>query len=251
MSNRILEYVQRGLVAALSVVLALVVWTLFQNVLQTPAGNASEQRSEALGTTTTLPEVSTTAPIDQAQTESPTATTTTAAPVAFVAPWTDGRCSEQPPEIGDDETLLRVYFNCGTATEPTGTTFVYRRVPATSRVLTNTFRQLILGPSDNERNRGFGSFFDGSVTIESVSLREGRAIIDFGGLDGIADWFTTQEGVEFFLANLGANAFQFSSVQAVEYRADGNCSDFWELMGGEGCEVISRNQWLASVEPNR
>ncbi len=251
MSNRILEYVQRGLVAALSVVLALVVWTLFRNVLVTPAGNASEQQTEAIATTTTVPEVATTNAADSGESDAPTVSTTTVAPVAFVPPWGDGPCTEQPPEIGEDETLLRVFFNCGTATAPTGTTFVYRRVPATSRVLTNTFRQLIRGPNDGERNRGFGSFFDGTVTIESVSLREGRAIIDFGGLDGIADIFSTQEAVEFFLANLGANAFQFSSVQAVEYRADGNCSDFWELMGGDGCEVMSRNQWLASVEPNR
>ena len=71
------------------------------------------------------------------------------------------------------------------------------------------------------------------------------------GLDSIAGRFTTQDAVQFFVANLGANAFQFSSVQAVEYRFDGNCSDFWELLGGSSCEVTSRAQWLASVEPNR
>jgi hypothetical protein len=250
MSNRILEYVQRGLIAALSVVLALVVWTMFKGVLETPAGNATEGVPEAA--TTIAPEVTTTLTPEQAQTPgaAPSTTTTTVA-VAFVAPWGEGPCSEQPPEIGEDESLLRVYYNCGTGTEPTATTFVYRRVPSTSRVLTNTFRQLVRGPNDGERGRGFGSFFDGNVTIESVSLSEGRAIIDFGGLDAISDWFVTQEAVEFFLANLGANAFQFSSVQAVEYRADGNCSGFWELVGGDRCDVISRNQWLASVEPNR
>ena len=250
MPNRILEYVQRGLIAALSVVLALVVWTMFKGVLETPAGNATERGPQAA--TTLAPEATTTLPLEQGQTNgaTPTTTTTTVA-VTFVAPWGEGACVEPPPEIGLDETLLRVYFNCGTGMEPTATTFVYRRVPSTSRVLTNTFRQLVRGPNDGERNRGFGSFFDGNVTIESVSLSEGRAIIDFGGLDAIADWFVTEEAVEFFLANLGANAFQFSSVQAVEYRADGNCSDFWELIGGDGCAVISRNQWLASVEPNR
>lgn len=251
MPNRILEYVQRGLVAALSVVLALVVWTLFRGVLETPAGNASEQAAELLAATTTVPDVTTTGAPESGQAEGPAASTTTAPPVAFVAPWGEGPCSEPPPEIGEDETLLRVFFNCGTAAEPSGATFVYRRVPATSRVLTNTFRQLIRGPNDGERSRGFGSFFDGTVTIESVSLSEGRAIIDFGDLEGIADRFTSEQAVEFFLANLGANAFQFSSVQAVEYRADGNCTAFWELMGGDQCEVISRSRWLESLTPSR
>lgn len=250
MPNRILEYVQRGLVAALSIVLALVVWTMFQGILEASAGNAPQSGPQAA--TTIVPEVATTVAPEPVQGNGAAPTTTSTTTVApFVAPWGDGSCSEQPPDIADDETLLRVFYNCGTATEPAATTFVYRRVPSTSRVLTNTFRQLIRGPNEGERNRGFGSFFDGSVTIESVSLREGRAIIDFGGLEAIADSFASEDAVEFFLANLGANAFQFSSVQAVEYRADGTCSAFWELLGGSRCEVISRSQWLDSVEPNR
>lgn len=250
MPNRILEYIQRGLIAALSVVLALVAWTIFHGVLETPAGNASEGQTAAVATTSPT---ATTLPPDDGEPGLPgdaaTSTTTSVAP-AFVPPWGEGSCAESAPEVGEDESVLKVFYNCGTG-GPSGETFVYRRVPATNRVLTNTFRQLVRGPNDSEREKGFGSFFTDTVTIEAVSLREGRAIIDFGGLESIADSLATEEAVEYFLANLGANAFQFSSVQAVEYRSNGVCSDFWELMGGSGCDVISRTQWLASVEPYR
>ncbi len=250
MPNRVLEYVQRGLIAALAVVLALVVWLAFRGVLESPAdtGLASPQAGQASTTssaaTTTAPE-----PGDPAVPVTPAPTTTIAR--LFQPPWGEGTCDDPEPSVADDQTLLRIYYTCGEPEAPTGLTFVYRRVPATNQVLTNTFRQLVRGPNANEQARGYGTFFDGNVTIESVSLREGRAIIDFVGLPAIADVFTTQEAVQFFLANLGANAFQFSSVQAVEYRSDGDCSDFWEILGRSTCEVISRTQWLAGVEPNR
>lgn len=250
MSNRVLEYVQRGLIAALSVVLALAVWTVFRGVLETPTGETTDTTVVAQGTTP--PDVSTTVVPDPDSTETPSVTVaTTAPPQAFTPPWTAGSCDDPVPSANEDQTVLRVYYTCGTPDAPTGTTFVYRRVPATNRVLTNTFRQLVNGPNNNELGRGYGTFFDGNVEIDSVTLREGRAIIDFTGLDSIAGSFTTQDAVQFFVANLGANAFQFSSVQAVEYRLDGNCSDFWEMLGGSSCEVTSRAQWLASVEPNR
>lgn len=243
MPIRLLEYIQRALIAAGAVVLALVVFFMFRGVLETPAGDAAPVATTSVTTTTATPGT-TVAPGE-------TTTTTTRPRAAFVPPWTAGTCSDPEPGDREDTTVLRIYFTCGTPDAPTGTTFVYRRLPATNLVLTNTFRELVKGPTARESDLGFGSFFDGSVELASVSLREGRAVIDFGGLDGIADVFGTQQAVEFFLADLGANAFQFTSVQAVEYRADGDCVAFWELMGRSTCEVISRNQWLASVEPNR
>ena len=249
MPPRILEYVQRGLIAALSVVLALVVFSVFRGVLRTPAGDPFDV-TEAGGSPQST--VAVTQPPDDGTGQTPTATvTTTNAPQAFSPPWTEGPCSESAPEAGED-TVLRIYFNCGDEDDPAADTFVYRKVSSTNRVLTNTFRQLVRGPEPNEQSRGFGSFFgEGAIKIESVTLREGRAVIDFTGLDAIRGSFTNQTSVEFFLANLGANAFQFSSVQAVEYRSDDNCTEFWEILGGSSCEVISRSQWLVSVESNR
>lgn len=249
MPGRILEYVQRGLIATIGVVLAFAVWIAFHGVLEGSAAGATTTTLVASGTgppdgsTTTLPTTDSTLPGG--------ATTTTAPPRAFVPPWSEGSCVEERPPEAENQTILRVYYTCGTPESPTATTFVYRRVPATSRVLTNTFRQLVRGPNNNERDLGFGSFFQDTVAIDSVSLREGRAVIDFTGLDSIAGKFTTQDAVQFFLANLGANAFQFSSVQAVEYRSNGNCTAFWEILGRTSCVVTSRNEWLATVEPNR
>jgi hypothetical protein len=250
MSNRVLEYVQRGLVASLAVVLALAVWVAFRGIIETAPGDDAGTTINASGTTP--PDVTTTTLAGTAEVGTPgQTTTTTAAPQVFTPPWHEGTCNDPVPTVDEEQTVLKIFYTCGTPDAPTGQTFVYRRVPATNRVLTNTFRQLVKGPNNTEIERGYGTFFDGVVDIDTVSLREGRAVIDFAGLESIAGVFTTQEAVQFFLANLGANAFQFSSVQAVEYRSDGNCTDFWEILGGSSCEVTSRSQWLASVEPNR
>ena len=247
MLPRVLELIQRSLIAILSVVLALAVFFAFRGVIETAPSEAAGTLAGGTAAPPTTTDTSTTLPGGAGPEDTQPGSVTTTILAALVAPWGDGSCNEARP-LAEDSTVLRIYYNCGTADAPSGSAFVYREVPATNRVLTNTFRQLVRGPQPSEQAKGFGSFFTGSaVEIESVSLREGRAIIDFTGLDNMTDVFATQTAVEFFIANLGANAFQFSSVQAVEYRLDGNCVTFWELMGASRCEVMSRNQWRDSV----
>ncbi len=236
MDRRTLQMIQRGLIAAVSFVLAMIVITAFMNVLETPDD--------------TLPLRATTSTIAD---DGDTTTTTTIAPAASAATTTsttagatDDVCAEEMP-ADEDSTILRVFFPCGGADPATGGTFVYRAVAPTDLVLTSTLREMTKGLERSEAELGFNTPFpagaDGSFL--GVSLAEGTAFLEFnadifpGGVD-------TAEGAQIFLSTLNANVFQFSSIDEVEYRLGGSCAAFWLRLGAEECDTITRAEWQSS-----
>ena len=137
--------------------------------------------------------------------------------------------------------MLRVYFNCGNIIEPSGTTFVYRTVPKTLQRLTETLKELVQGPTADEIGLGFGSFFsaDTADAFRSVTIKDGRAFIDFNSIT-VPDVVESEQGRQFFVINIAANALQFQSVTSVEIRLEGSCEAFSELVGSTGCTVITQ-----------
>ena len=231
MDQRTLQLIQRGLVAAVTVVLALLVITAFMQVIEPSDGTATPQ--------TTTTDVTTTTPVS-------TTTSTTEAGVTGTTTdeVTPAICSE--PEPSDAEALvLRVYFPCGSNDLATGGSFVYRAVPPTDLVLTTTLRELVKGLDADEAALGFRSPFPetGDGSFLGVSISEGTAFLEFD-VGVFPEGADTPAGSQIFLSTLNVNVFQFDTVNSVEYRLGGSCDAFWQQLA-RSCEVVTRAQWEA------
>ncbi len=234
MDRRTLQMIQRGLIAAVSFVLALIVITAFRDILQGP-----DETAPIRTTTTVAPD---SGEIDTTTTTIATAVTTTT--TASIAP---AICLEDEP-TDEDATILQIYFPCGVTDLAIGGTYVYREVPPTDLVLTTTIRELTKGLETDEVALGFRSPFSEAAngSFLGVSLAEGTAFLEFN--DAIfpagAD---TAEGAQIFLSTLNANVFQFASISAVEYRIGGSCDAFWQRLGLDECNTITRSQWRSQL----
>lgn len=224
--------------AALAVILALGVWNAFLRVIKTPEGNVTSTTAEptAEGPSATS---STRVPIVVRSTTTSSGVPTTASQSPF--PFSDGDCRQTQPRTTESVTLLRIYFNCGNIIEPSGTSFVYRTVPRTAQRLGATLTELVKGPTEEEAALGFGSFFDESTAnaFRDVTISDGRAFIDFNNFR-VPDIVKTEQGRQFFVIEIAANALQFDSVTSVEIRLNGSCAAFSEMIGSTGCTIITQ-----------
>ena len=227
--------------AALAVILALGVWNAFLRVIEAPGGDGAttthspDDDDQAAATTTTTSRI--VVRTTTTTTEAPGQTTSTA------FPFTDGVCRQTQPRTNESVTLLRVYFNCGNIIEPSGATFVYRTVPATAQRLTATLRELVQGPTEAEAELGFGSFFSAATAdaFRGVTISDGRAFIDFNRFEVPEVVTATDQGRQFFVIEIAANALQYDSVTSVEISLEGDCEAFSELIGASGCTVITQS----------
>ena len=235
MDPRTLQLIQRGLVAAVTVVLALVVVIAFVRVLE--AGEQTAATTTTSTTTTTQPAETTTT------TAVPGATTTTTSGAVVPAV-----CAEdEPPD--DDVTVLRVYFPCGSNPLASGQVWVYRAVAPTDPVLTTSMKEMVKGLDEDEASLGYRSPFPdsapGSFLGATIDREDAKAFLEFTS-DVFPDGVDTPEGAQVFLSTLNANVFQFSNINQVEYRLGGSCDAFWQQLGGS-CDVITRAEWQASL----
>ncbi len=232
MDPRTLQLIQRGLVAAVTVVLALVVVTAFVRVLETADETAAPSTTTST-TTTTEPETTTT-------TSGGSGTTTTTSDGAV----TPGVCIDEEPSGGDSTTLL-VHYPCGSSQLATSAVWVYRAVPRTDLVLTTTMREMVKGVDDAEAALGYRSPFpddaEDSFLGVTIDREQAKAFLEFT-VDVFPSGVDTPEGAEIFLSTLNANVFQFDTVNQIEYRLGGSCDAFWQQLGGS-CEVITRSEW--------
>jgi hypothetical protein len=236
MDQRTLQMIQRGLIAAVSFVLALIVITAFRGLLE-PPGETIPRRT----TTTTVAEEALGAETTTTTTLPGSATTTTADDANNPAV-----CVEEEP-TSENATLLQLFFPCGSSNLATDGTYIYRTVPETDLVLTNTMREMTRGLDADEEALGFRSPFpegaEGSFLGVSIDNEEDVAYIEF--TDAIfPEGADTAEGAQIFLSTLNANVFQFSTIGAVQYRLGGSCDAFFQRLGG-ACGTITRSEWLS------
>ena len=234
MEPRTLQLIQRGLVAAVTVVLALVVVTAFIKILEPSDPAVASPGSTTSTTTTTEPEATTTS------TTSGSVTTTTSGVV------TPAICSEPEPP-GADSTVVRVFYPCGGNDSANDQVFVYRAIPETDLVLTATLREMVKGLDEDEAGLGFRSPFpEGAVgSFLGATIQDGTAFPEFT-IDVFPEGVDTPEGAQIFLSTLNANVFKFGTIDAVQYRLGGSCDAFWQQLGSN-CETITRAQWRASL----
>lgn len=235
MDPRTLQLIQRGLVAAVTVVLALVVVIAFIRVLE--SGEPSAATTTTSTTTTSQPEETTTTPAPPGE----TTTTTSGAVVPAVC------VEDEPPD--NDVTVLRVFYPCGANPLASGEVWVYRAVAPTDLVLTTTMKEMVNGLDEQEAALGYRSPFPGaapgSFLGATIDREEAKAFLEFTA-DVFPDGVDTPEGAQVFLSTLNANVFQFSTINQVEYRLGGSCDAFWQQLGGS-CDVITRSEWQASL----
>lgn len=235
MTPQILRTVVNILITALVFVVAIGVWFMFRRVINPPdeAVVALNQAEREAATSAV--------PFPGAPQQGP-AQPQTAGNDAQAPPPAPPECREPAPTAGVG-MVLTVFYTCGPSTTPTADKFVYREVPSSDLVLTRTMEELVKGPDVVERAVGFVSFFSEETedAFAGVTLNAGRATIDFRGLETI-DNISTASGSEFFLANLNANVFQFGTIDAVEYRLNGSCDQFWNLLQRD-CQLMTRAEW--------
>ncbi len=236
MTPNILRIILNVLITALVFVVAIGVWFMFRRVINPPdPATVALNQAERAAATTVVPFPGAPQPTPPAEIGPGTgaAPSTTPAPPA---------CAEPAP-AGNVGMVLTVYYTCGAPSVPTADSFVYREVPASDLVLTKTLEELVKGPDVVERAAGFVSFFSDETTdaFAGVTLNAGRATIDFRGLESINN-ISTATGSEFFIANLNANVFQFNTIDAAEYRLNGSCDEFWNLLQRD-CQLVTRAEW--------
>ena len=233
MDPRTLQLIQRALVAAVTVVLALVVVTAFVRVLE-PADNTIAARTTSTTTSTTAPETTTSTTVE---------TGVTSTTSAINAP---AICIDEEPS-SDAATVLQVFYPCGSTDLAIGGTYVFRAVAPTDLVLTTTLREMIQGLEPEEVALGFKSPFpdDAAGSFLGVSLSEGTAFLEFN-TNIFPPGADTPEGAQILLSTLNANVFQFDTISQVEYRLGGSCDAFWQQLGAS-CEVVTRSQWQTQL----
>ncbi len=229
MDPRTLQLIQRALVAAVTVVLALVVVTTFVRVLE-PADETLTTRTTTVASVTTEPEATTTTTSDDGVT-----TTTNAVTAPAI-------CIDEEPS-SNAATVLKIFYPCGSTDLATGGTFVYRAVPPTDLVLTAVLREVVTGMTAEEAALGFRSPFPDGAEGSSLgtTIVEGTAIPEFT-IDVFPEGVDTPEGAQIFLSTLNANIFQFDTINAIEYRLGGSCDAFWQQLGSS-CQEVTRTDW--------
>ena len=235
MDQRMLQMIQRGLIAAVSIVLALIVITAFTDLLR-PADATSSPR-----TTTTVQPTETTFGDDEPTSTQVEQTTTTAAGALTPAICVE----EEPPD--DGSTVLRVFYPCGQT--DLATAYVYREVAPTDLVLTATLEQMVRGPEAEEADLGFRTPLPEAAadSFLGLTISAGTAYVEFGNTDVFPPGVDTTEGAQVFLSTLNANVFQFGTIDAVVYRIAGSCDAFWINLGEEECIEISRSDWQSQL----
>jgi len=250
MARTILAIVERILITAVSFLLAAIVIVLFARALRGPGSPVAAAPSASA---TTIVVATTSGPIPRSPGATPVAPTTTVTSTTFGPVFLNGPCSEEEPASREGVMVLRIYFTCGNNASPTADMFVYRSLLRSQQVLTATLNELVKGPSSSDKLLGFRSIFtnEDAEIVDSLTVSSGEAVIDFSNLPPVTGLGATDDA-DFFVANLNANVFQFTSVKSVEYRLGGSCAAFWGHLGHTGgCRIIAQENFLTDMAINR
>jgi hypothetical protein len=143
------------------------------------------------------------------------------------------------PEPGGGQMVVTAFFSCDLDASPVPS---YRLAPATTAVLRVALEQLLAGPSRAEADAGLQSWFSGATAamLADVSIRDGRAVVDFHDLRTVIPNASSSAGSRLLLSQLDATVFQFATVSSVVYRINGDCEAFNEWLQSGGCEPRPR-----------
>ena len=152
-------------------------------------------------------------------------------------PVDDSQCAgTADPDTGveGDERVVAVHLLCDEAVIP-----VRRSIPASElAMLTRTLELLLAGPTEAEAEQGFSSSFPASLSVTSVVLTDGNAVVDIAGpfTDEIPNASAAILAVR---EQLFRTATQFSTVSSVEVHLDGSCDTYAAWAQSDTCVIDS------------
>ena len=102
-----------------------------------------------------------------------------------------------------------------------------------SDVVTVAFTELVAGPTADERDEGYSSWFSQETAgvVESVTIGDGVAQVSFdAALPSLIPNASTSAGSLMLLASLDATAEQFPTVDRAVYSLEGDVPAFYEWL---------------------
>lgn len=126
---------------------------------------------------------------------------------------------EQPPEFPSLKRKRALYFVSVDQGGNLNLTAAERALPDTDAPLTETISALLSGPSEKEKELGFISLIPESTRIQSVSVQQGTAYINFNE-DFLYNTYG-REGYSNQVRQVVWTATEFSSVKKVQILIEG------------------------------
>lgn len=139
-------------------------------------------------------------------------------------------------EAAPAETHFAVFFNNDRlARDPADCSAVFpvrRSVPKTTAVATAALGQLFAGPTPEEREAGYRSYFSTATAglLKAVRIQSGTAYVDLNDLRGALSGATSSCGAAEFRSQVERTLLQFPTVDRVIYAIDGEPRTFYEWM---------------------
>ena len=146
-----------------------------------------------------------------------------------------GNGDEDDEDVGGPAVGVTVYFACGESDA------VPRYRPAAVNDLATALGVLLSGPNEADTAAGFRGLPGDSGRTATSTPEERWVTIDLP--TNLAEAFSTAAGgitADQFLAQLNATVFEFPEFIAAEYRLNGDCAGFGDLLG-RPCEIHTRD----------
>jgi len=156
---------------------------------------------------------------------------------AFITLVSAGGCSETPVTAPDrPATRFNVYFNNDSLTD--GKTVcdavfpVARSSPSTTRVASAALEALFLGPTPEERLRGYRSFFSERTAglLKRLKIKAGTAYVDLQDRRRELAGATSSCGSAEFFSQIRRTLGEFPTIERVIFAIEGNPEVFYDWM---------------------
>lgn len=145
-----------------------------------------------------------------------------------------------PPEPPEPKMTIKVYFDnkeLNPNMEDCNKVFpVEREIPRTKAVATAVLIELFRGPTEQEKEQGYTSFFSWKTRdiLKSVQIEDGTAYLNLKDLRPMVPEAGSSCGSEQFKAQVEQTLKQFPAVDNVTYAINGSPRTFYEWMQA-GC----------------
>lgn len=160
-------------------------------------------------------------------------------------------CEEPRPAEQPGTRVIAIYYACD-GPVPGQLYAVYRRVPEGADPVHAAIEQLLRGPTEEERRRGFWSLFSSETAgmLRGISRNAGgdTVTINFADFrDALRESpIPASFGPGGVMAEITWTIFrQFPQVQALRFAFDGSEEAFWSWLGGASAkpQAFTRADW--------
>ena len=132
----------------------------------------------------------------------------------------------------DPRVTVRIYFPDSDRSEECDDVYPVRRRVRPPIVATRAIRRLLRGPTEAERDRGYGGWFSAETAgmLNSINIRSATAYVDFEDFSGVIPNASASCGSALLLAQLDRTLLQFPTIKRTRYSFDGDEDAFYEWL---------------------